>query len=336
MTQHIGDDHRAAGPGLNYVLGSIFVLPSYLYKEVLVNEGTLLQATWHVSRLLSLVLASTAATNNQLVALFVGTAGTAFALTVRVDRVTSTGGLAFTTTMRVIDRVHDNTADGRAYALPAHTASLTPVDVGLLSVANFADGRAAARINVADFAGGQTQLGELAFLGDELNRGTGRTSHLGTATGTQLHSVDNSTHGDVAQREVVARLDVSSRTGFYEVSLAELVRGDDVTLGAIDVVQEGNASGAVGIVFDLSNASVNAILVVTTEVNQAVLALVATTLVTSRDTTSVIAATLFGQGTDQRLLRRRPRDFCEVGNARAATARGCRLVFTDSHSIFPR
>src|SRR6185312_8934393 len=120
------------------------------------NERTLLQATWHVSRLLSLVLARTAATNNQLVALFVGTAGAAFALTVRVDRVTSTGGLAFTTTMRVINRVHDNTADGRANALPAHAASLTPVDVGLLSVSNFADGCAAARIDVADFAGGQT------------------------------------------------------------------------------------------------------------------------------------------------------------------------------------
>ena len=86
-------------------------------------ERTFFQAAWHVSRLLSLVLASTTATNNKLVALFVGTAGAAFALTVRVDGVTSTGRLTLATTVGVVDRVHGDTTDGRANALPPHTAS---------------------------------------------------------------------------------------------------------------------------------------------------------------------------------------------------------------------
>ncbi|BAS16773.1 conserved hypothetical protein [Arthrobacter sp. Hiyo8] len=176
---------------------------------MLVYERTFFQAAWHVSRLLSLVLASTAATNNKLVALFVGAAGAAFTLTVRVDRVTSTGSLTFTTTVRVIDRVHGDTTDGRANALPAHTAGLTPVDVRLLGVADLADGSAAAHVNVADFTGGQTQLGETAFLGDELNRSTCGTGHLGAATRTQFNCVDGGTNRDVAQRQVVARLDVS-------------------------------------------------------------------------------------------------------------------------------
>src|SRR5918993_1499654 len=187
VAEHVGDDHRAAGPGLNDVLGALFVFPGYLYKEVLVNERTFFQAAWHVSRLLSLVLASTTATNNKLVALFVGAAGTAFRLTVRVDRVTSTGGLTFTTTVRVVNRVHGYTTDGRADALPAHTAGLAPVDVRLLSVAHFTDGCAAAHIDVADFAGGQTQLGETAFLGDELYRSASGAGHLGAATRTQFN-----------------------------------------------------------------------------------------------------------------------------------------------------
>src|SRR6478735_1919095 len=336
VSEHVGDDHRTAGPGLDDVLGALFVFPGYLHKEVLVNERTFFQAAWHVSRLLSLVLASTTATNNKLVALFVGTAGAAFALTVRVDGVTSTGRLTLATTVGVVNRVHGDTTDGRANALPPHTAGLAPVDVRLLGVADLADRGAAAYVNVADFAGGQTQLGEAAFLGDELNRSTGGTGHLGTAARAQLNRVDNSTHGDVAQGQVVARLDVSVGAGFHKVALGELVRGDDVTLGAINVVQEGDASRAVRIVLDFGNAGVDAVLVVATEVDQTVLALVSTTLVTGGDLAGVVTATLFREGTYQRLFRRRPRDFSEVRYARATTARGSRLVFTDSHNLFPR
>src|SRR6476469_5778768 len=242
VAEHVGDDHRTAGPGLDEVLGALFVFPGYLYKEVLVNERTFFQAAWHVSRLLSLVLASTTATHNKLVALFVGAAGAAFALTVRVDGVTSTGRLTLATTMRVVDRVHRDTTDGRADALPAHTAGLTPVDVRLLGVADLADGCAAAHVNVADFAGRQTQLGEAAFLGNELDRCGGGAAHLGAATRTQFNCVDYGTDRDVAQRQVVAGLDVSVGTCFHGVTLGQLVRSDDVTLGAINVVQEGDAS----------------------------------------------------------------------------------------------
>src|SRR5688572_12263248 len=336
VPEHVGDDHRTAGPGLDDVLGALFVFPCYLHKEVLVNERTFFQAAWHVSRLLSLVLASTTATNNKLVALFVGTAGTAFRLTVRVDRVTTTGSLTFTTTMRVIDRVHGDTTDGRANALPPLTTGLAPVDVRLLGVADLADRCAAAHVDVADFAGGQAQLGEAAFPGDKLNRSASGTGHLGAATRTQFNCVDHGTDGDVAQGQVVARLDVSVGAGLDEVALGELVRGDDVTLGAIYVVQEGDASRAVRIVLDFCNAGVDAVLVVAAEVDQTVLTLVSTTLVTGRDLTGVVTATLFGQRTYQRLFRRRPRDFGEVRYARAATARGSRLVFTDSHNSFPR
>ena len=77
----------------------------------------------------------------------------------RGDRVTTSGlVLALAAAVRVVDRVHDGTADAGADALPAVTACLTPVDVGLLSVANFTNGCAAANIHVADFSGGQTEL----------------------------------------------------------------------------------------------------------------------------------------------------------------------------------
>src|SRR5207237_916675 len=109
-------------------------------------------------------------------------ARTAFRLAPRGDGVTSTGRLALTTTVRVVDRVHGDTADGRALALPTVAAGLAPVDVRLLGVADLADRRAAADVDVAHLARGEPQLGLGALLGDELDPHTGRTAHLGAAT----------------------------------------------------------------------------------------------------------------------------------------------------------
>jgi hypothetical protein len=72
--------------------------------------------------------------------------------------VTTTGRAALATTVRVVDRVHHDTADGRALALPAHAAGLAPVDVALLGVADLADGGAAAHVDVADLTGRHAQL----------------------------------------------------------------------------------------------------------------------------------------------------------------------------------
>src|SRR3546814_15334995 len=75
------------------------------------------------SYLLALLAGRTAA-DDGLVALLVGVARAPLGLTPRRHRVTSTGGLALTTTVRVVDRVHGDTTDGRADALPAHAAGL--------------------------------------------------------------------------------------------------------------------------------------------------------------------------------------------------------------------
>ena len=76
-----------------------------------------------------------ATTDNQAARSLLGIAGT-MALggnAPRGDRMT-TGGLvlAFATTMRMVDRVHDRTANARADALPAITTSFTDLDVAVL------------------------------------------------------------------------------------------------------------------------------------------------------------------------------------------------------------
>src|SRR4051812_18309658 len=59
------------------------------------------------------------ATDDHAVARLTLATGATLGLALRVDRVATTGRLALTTTVRVVDRVHRDTADGRALALPA-------------------------------------------------------------------------------------------------------------------------------------------------------------------------------------------------------------------------
>src|SRR5437762_13963708 len=103
-----------------------------------------------VARLLSALLAGTAAADDHRVARLVRAAGAALGLTPRAHRVPAAGGLSLTATVRVVDGVHRHAADGRALALPPQPAGLAPVDVGLLGVADLAHRGPAARVDVAD------------------------------------------------------------------------------------------------------------------------------------------------------------------------------------------
>src|SRR4029453_3579880 len=155
VPEHVGDDRRATRPGADHVLGALFVLSVHLLEQGVADDRAFFRAP--------------AAPDQGITGLAL--ARTALRLALRVHRVTSTGGLALTTTVRVVDRVHGDTADGRALSLPAHPRGLAPVDVGLLGVAHLADGRAAAHVDVADLARGHAQLSQPTLTGDQLDAG---------------------------------------------------------------------------------------------------------------------------------------------------------------------
>src|SRR4249919_2201114 len=332
VADHDRHDHRAARPGLDHVVGALVVLGVHLLHQVAVYERALLQAARHRSDS-SALLAGTATTDDLGVAGLALATGAALGLAPRADRVATTGGLALATTMGVVDGVHDDTADGRALALPAHAAGLAPVDVGLLVVADLTDRGTASDVDEAHLAGRQAQGGARALLGDQLRGVAGRAGDLGATARTQLDAVDRRTDGDVAQRQVVAHLDVGGRARLEHHTLAQVLRRDDVALLAVGEVEQRDPGGAVRVVLDVRDLRRHAVLVVATEVDDPVGALVATALVTGGDPALVVTAALLGQRARQRLLRRGPGDLDEVGHRGATTARGGRLVLADSHGF---
>ena len=88
-----------------------------------------------------------------------------------------------------------------------------------------------------------------------------------------------------------------------DVALRESLRRNDVALLAVQEVQQCDVGGAVRVVLDVRDLGVDAVLVVATEVDHAVGALVPATLVTGGDPTVCVAAALAVQRANQRLLR---------------------------------
>src|SRR5581483_10363066 len=136
---------------------------------------------------------------------------------------------------------------------------------------------------------------------------------------------------DEAQRQVVARLDVRPGTVLHPVALGQAGRAEDVALLAVRVVQQRDPRRAVRVVLDVRDLGRHAVLVRPAEVDQPVGPLVATALVPGGDAAVHVPAAPRVQRAHQRLLRLTPGDLGEVRAARAAPARGSRLVLTDSH-----
>jgi hypothetical protein len=106
--------------------------------------------------------------------------------------------------------------------------------------------------------------------------------------------VHDRTGRDLLKRQCVTRLDIGIHAGRHHVADRKLLRAKNVALLAVSVVQERDTCRPVGVVLDRRDLGGNAVLV-TLEVNDAVAALVATTLVTRSDSTIVVAATVLRQ-----------------------------------------
>src|SRR6185312_4245211 len=95
---------------------------------------------------------------------------------------------------------------------------------------HLADGGAAAHVHHPHLAGRHPERGVLSLSGDQLDAGTSRPGELGATTGPEFDRVDRGSDRDVAERQVVARLDVGALARFNLTALTKAFRSDDVSL----------------------------------------------------------------------------------------------------------
>ncbi len=247
---------------------------------------------------------------------------------------TTAGASAFTTAERMVDRVHGDAANLGTTTQPTVTAGLAQGDVLMLDVTDLADGGEAGGQHLAHFAGGHTQQSVLAFLGDELGVGSGGAAELTAATGVQLDVVQHGTHGNAGHGQRIAGLDVGLVAGDEHIALLHAERSENIALFTVGIVQERDAGGAVGVVFDVGHGSRDVELV-PLEVDDAVQTLHAAAATTARHATMIVAASLFGETFRKGLLRRGPRDFLKVGNRLKTASRRGGFQLAHSHVYTP-
>jgi hypothetical protein len=217
--------------------------------------------------------------------------------------VAAAGGTAFTTAVRMVDRIHHDAADGRADAQPALGAGLAVLLEAVFAVADFTDRGAAVRRHLAHFAGAKAQRGVTLLAGDQLRRGPGRTRDLRLLAGLHLDAMHRGADRDVAQRQRVADLDRRVAARHQLVADGDALGSDDVAALAVGIAQQRDVRGAVGIVFDALDTAGDAFLVAL-EIDDAVVLLVPATLVANRDPAVVVATTRAGLRFDQCCVRR--------------------------------
>src|SRR5699024_3375498 len=118
-----------------------------------------------------------------------------------------------------------------------------------------------------------------------------------------------------------------------EGALLQALGCDNVALLAVQVVEQRDVRGAVRVVLDVRDLGRHAVLVIATEVDDAVLALVAAALVAGGDVTVDVAATGLRQRAQQRLLQSGASDLAELGAGALAATRRSRLVLANSHTF---
>src|SRR5690606_35657049 len=201
---------------------------------------------------------------------------------------------SFTTTVRVIDRVHGNATYRRTDTTPAHGTGFADLTQAVFFVSDFAYGCTAVDVNAADFAGAQAHLSISTFTRHQDSRCASGAGHLCTLARKHFDAVDGGTDRYIADGQRVARADGSIQARQQNCANLKATGSDDVATLAVCVAQQCDVRSTVGVVFKAFDLRGDAVLVAT-EIDQAVVLLVTAATMANGDVTVIVAArtTLF-------------------------------------------
>src|SRR4051812_25347364 len=211
----------------------------------------------------------------------------------------------------MVDWVHRHAAVVRTAPEPTGATRLAQADVLVFEIRDLANGGSAQHVDLANLAARQFDLRVGAVFCHQLSRGAGGANHLAALTFAHLDVVNHRAGRDITERQAIAGANVREAATDHGVALLQAVWSEDVGLLAVGIVQERDARGAVGIVFDLRDASRDADLGAL-EIDDAVALLVTTATEARGDAPVVVAATRVVLALGQFLERDIGGDLCEI------------------------
>lgn len=198
--------------------------------------------------------------------------------------------LRLSTTMWVISgRLYD-TSYLRLSTETSVLASLSELFVFMVAVTDLTNGCAAGVVNHPHFTAGQSKSDICALLRHDLGGSARAANHLATATGLQFDVVNQGTKGNILDLEAVAGQNVCVGTTEHPRPHFQAFWGKDIGLGSVHVVEQRNATGAIGIVFNRDDLGLDA-LFDSLEINDSIALLVSTASLKRGDAAGVVSST---------------------------------------------
>ena len=152
---------RTTRPSFDWAFDAGIVNLIDLFEEMLLNERTFFERSAHTDGIIKLLASLTAFNDETITALVFATCLEATRQlppwTAKMLATATTLRLALTTTIWMIDGVHDHTSDGWANTLPATTTSLTAGNIHVVHVTDLAHRSVAVLVDPTNLTGRQLQ-----------------------------------------------------------------------------------------------------------------------------------------------------------------------------------
>ncbi len=189
---------------------------------------------------------------------------------------TSTGSLTFTTTMGVINGVHNNTSNLGSSAHPSGTTGLTDFHIHVILVTDLSQSGHTLVEHKPHLTGRHLKSDILAFLSSDKRFASCSSNHLRTTSELKLYAVNGTTYGDILQGKSISNLNRRVGTVVDNGSYLNAFGSNDVALFTVCIVNQSDIGRSVRIVFDLSDLTGD-VKLVPSEIDLSVFSLVSST-----------------------------------------------------------
>jgi hypothetical protein len=120
----------------------------------------------------------------------------------------------------------------------------------MFQVTHLANGRVTILENQADFTRGKFNMGIFPLFGDQLTIRPCTSDDLSSLSQFQLDVVNQCTRRNISEGKGIPGFDIRCGTRNYPVPCLQLGRREDIPFLSVDIVEQGNPSGSIGIVLN--------------------------------------------------------------------------------------
>ena len=246
----------------------------------------------------------------------------------------TSGCTSFTTSHRVVYRVHDNSAVVRPAAEPAAAACLSGRLQIVVTIGNHTYSGTAGRKHHSGLARREAENSVVTFTRGELGVSTRGTGHCRTLSRAELDGVYVGSNWNFAERKSVAYLRSDAGAGLYDLADLDALRGDDIPFLAVRILYQSDAGAAVRIILDSLYGSLDIVLVAQ-EIVDTVHSLVTAADIAHCHLAGVVASAGSLERNEKRFLRLFGGNLVKSADGHLPCTRSTRFEFSDCHDLLP-